>query len=85
MVPLDRMFIETDSPYLAPVPHRGKRNEPAFVTEVARQISRLRGLSPEEIGQQTTAELPPFLSHQLRARIINTVPGISTIPQPLLH
>lgn len=60
MVPLDRIFLETDSPYLAPVPHRGKRNEPAFVTEVARQIGQLRELSPEAIGQQTTANFRHF-------------------------
>ena len=54
MVPLDRMLIETDSPYLAPIPHRGKRNEPAFVAEVARQIGALRGISTEEIGSHTT-------------------------------
>lgn len=60
MVPLERMFIETDSPYLAPVPHRGKRNEPAYVTEVARQISELRGISPEDIGQQTTENFYRF-------------------------
>lgn len=60
MVPMDRIFIETDSPYLAPVPHRGKRNEPAYTVEVARQISKLRGVSPEEIGQQTTANFYNF-------------------------
>ena len=60
MVPLDRMFIETDCPYLAPAPHRGQRNEPAFVVEVARQIGELRNLSCEEIGQQTTANFHNF-------------------------
>jgi TatD DNase family protein len=53
IVPLSRMLIETDSPYLAPIPHRGKRNEPAFVTEVATQIGHLRGLTAAEIGFQT--------------------------------
>ena len=61
-VPLDRMLIETDSPYLAPVPHRGKRNEPAFVKETARQIGQLRDLSTEEIGRQTTKNFYRFFS-----------------------
>jgi TatD DNase family protein len=60
VVPLDRMLIETDSPYLAPIPHRGKRNEPAFVKEAARQIGELRGLSAEEIGIQTTQNFYRF-------------------------
>jgi TatD DNase family protein len=60
MVPLDRMFIETDSPYLAPVPYRGKRNEPAFVTEVARQISELRPISAREIGLRTSENFYNF-------------------------
>ncbi len=60
IVPLDRMFIETDSPYLAPVPHRGKRNEPAFVREVARQIGGLRGFSVEEIGERTAQNFYNF-------------------------
>jgi len=61
-VPLDRMLIETDSPFLAPVPHRGKRNEPAYVKEVARQIGELRGLSTEEIGNQTSQNFRRFFS-----------------------
>jgi TatD DNase family protein len=59
-VPLDRMLIETDSPYLAPIPHRGQRNEPMFVTEVARQIGQLRGLSAESVGQQTADNFRRF-------------------------
>lgn len=54
MVPLDRMLIETDSPYLAPAPHRGKTNEPAWVLHVAEEIARLRGISSEAVGQATT-------------------------------
>jgi len=60
MVPLDRMLIETDSPYLAPIPHRGQRNEPAFVKEVARQIGELRSLPVEEIGSQTAQNFYKF-------------------------
>jgi TatD DNase family protein len=61
-VPLDRMLIETDSPYLAPVPNRGKRNEPAYVKEVARQIAELRGMDVEEIGTRTTQNFYRFFS-----------------------
>ncbi len=53
-VPADRMLIETDSPYLAPVLHRGKRNEPSFVVNTAEAIAQLRESTKEEIGQQTT-------------------------------
>jgi TatD DNase family protein len=59
-VPLERVLIETDSPFLAPVPYRGKRNEPAFVKEVARQLGAIRGLSTEAIGRQTTANFYNF-------------------------
>jgi TatD DNase family protein len=60
IAPLDRMLIETDSPYLAPIPHRGQRNEPSYVKEVARQIGELRGFSSEEIGSQTTQNFYQF-------------------------
>ncbi len=60
MAPLDRIFIETDSPYLAPVPHRGKRNEPALVVESARQIGQLRKLTTDEIGRQTSENFRQF-------------------------
>lgn len=61
-VPLGRLLIETDSPFLAPTPHRGKRNEPAFVKEVARQLGELRGLTTEAIGKQTTENFYQFFS-----------------------
>ncbi len=53
-IPLDRILIETDSPYLAPVPHRGKTNQPAFVKHVAEEIARVRGISLDEVGMVTT-------------------------------
>ncbi len=54
-VPLDRLLIETDSPYLAPAPHRGKRNEPAYVVHVAAEIARLRGIEPNDVAAATRA------------------------------
>jgi TatD DNase family protein len=59
-VPLDRIFIETDSPYLAPIPFRGKRNEPAYVAETAKFIADLRGISVEELGRATTENFYRF-------------------------
>ncbi|SNC59367.1 TatD family hydrolase [Polynucleobacter victoriensis] len=53
-VPLDRMLIETDAPFLAPIPHRGKTNEPAWVSHVGEFIANLRGISVEEVAQATT-------------------------------
>jgi TatD DNase family protein len=54
IVPADRLLIETDAPFLAPVPKRGKRNEPAFMVETARKMAELRGVTPEEIAQVTS-------------------------------
>ncbi|MBL8383864.1 MAG: TatD family hydrolase [Burkholderiales bacterium] len=54
-VPLDRLLIETDSPYLAPVPHRGRTNEPGFVPHVAEEIARLHGVSLEQVAAATTS------------------------------
>ncbi len=55
LVPMERMLIETDSPYLAPVPFRGKTNQPGYVKHVAEEIARLRGISIEEVGAATSA------------------------------
>ena len=55
IVPADRLLCETDSPYLAPTPYRGRRNEPAWVVRVAEELSTLRGVSVEELRRQTSA------------------------------
>jgi TatD DNase family protein len=72
-VPLDRMLIETDCPYLAPVPHRGKRNEPSFVKETAGKLAELRGLSTEEVGEQTSRNFYNFF--KLTEMIESKVPA----------
>ena len=59
-VPLDRLFIETDCPYLTPVPHRGKRNEPGFVVEVARCLADIHGVDVEEMGRITAENFRRF-------------------------
>ena len=61
-IPLEHVLIETDCPFLAPVPHRGKRNEPAFVKEVARAIGAIRNFTMEEIGLKTTQNFYRFFS-----------------------
>ncbi len=53
-VPLDRLLLETDAPFLAPIPHRGKRNEPAFVVNTATMLAEVKGVSPEELARTTT-------------------------------
>ena len=52
---MELLVLETDSPYLSPVPHRGKRNEPAFVEHVCRKIAEIKGLTPEQVDSITTA------------------------------
>jgi TatD DNase family protein len=61
-VPLDRLLIETDSPYLAPVPYRGKVNNPSYVPFVAAQVAELRGVSREEIGERTSRNFEALFS-----------------------
>ena len=61
-VPADRLLVETDCPYLSPVPHRGKRNEPAFVLETARFLAGVRGISIEELTSQTSENFTRLFS-----------------------
>lgn len=66
-VPLDRLLIETDAPYLAPVPHRGKLNHPALVRHVAEEIARLRGIPLEELAAATTANFNRLFGTKVNA------------------
>ena len=62
-VPLERLLVETDSPYLAPVPHRGKPNQPAFVRHVAEEVARLRGVDFAEVAAATTRNFFALFRH----------------------
>src|SRR5689334_11187047 len=58
--PRDRVMVETDCPFLAPIPHRGKRNEPAYVARTAERVAELRGVGVDEVGELTTANAKRF-------------------------
>ena len=61
LIPLDSLLTETDSPYLAPVPYRGKRNEPAYVRAVTQELARLHNLSEEELARQVLENFEKFV------------------------
>ena len=61
ITPADRLLLETDAPYLAPVPYRGKRNEPAYVVHTAQVLSKVRNCTPEELGTQTSSTFERIL------------------------
>lgn len=67
-VPLDRLLVETDCPFLAPIPYRGKRNEPSYVVEVARCVGEVKGLSLEDVALQTTHNFRELFQVELNYR-----------------
>lgn len=69
MVPFDRLLVETDSPYLAPVPYRGKTNEPAYVRHVAEEVARLKSVSLEEMAAATTDNFFRLFSKATRSNV----------------
>jgi TatD DNase family protein len=70
VVPLERCLIETDSPYLAPVPHRGRVNQPAWVSHVAAALAELKGLDVEAVAEATSRNF-----EQLFNRVLDQAPG----------
>ena len=66
-VPLDRCLVETDSPYLAPVPYRGKTNQPAYVAHVGRALAQIKGLTDEEVSQATTRNFEQLFGVSVKA------------------
>jgi TatD DNase family protein len=72
-LPLDRVLVETDSPYLAPVPHRGKVNRPAYVRHVAEELARVRGLSLETIAAATTGNFFRLFRHARRTEKLSEI------------
>jgi TatD DNase family protein len=64
-MPLDRLLVETDAPFLAPPPHRGKRNEPAYVVDVARKVAAVRGVALEQISGPAVANYARLFSRIL--------------------
>jgi TatD DNase family protein len=80
-LPLDRLLVETDSPYLAPHPHRGKRNEPAYVRLVAERIAALKGIDVNDLAEATTANAQHLFELEVRDSVPTTSPKGSTFGQ----
>ncbi len=76
--PTDRILVETDAPYLAPIPHRGERNEPAYIVKTVEALAQVRGISPGRAAELTTANA--FRLFNLSVGSVITVPGTGTAP-----
>jgi TatD DNase family protein len=74
-IPLDSLLVETDSPFLAPQPHRGRRNEPAYVAEVARTLGNVRDLPATEVAEVTSANFRAFFGLDRLGNRTGTIPG----------